>query len=107
MIIIKDMEMPKRCTKCKFCINQITNDYGSFGECALQKYKKVDCLVWRRDDNCPLSDAKIDYVELPANATNGDVMMKVFKEIQYYSDGRICVNWWNEKYNKQQDGKNK
>ena len=54
MIAIKGMEMPERCEKCKFCINERTNDYGSFGECLLQKNKKVNCLVWRRDDSCPL-----------------------------------------------------
>lgn len=54
MIAIKGMETPKRCAKCKFCINQKTNDYGSFGECLLQENKKVNCLVWSRDDNCPL-----------------------------------------------------
>lgn len=67
MIVIKGMKMPKRCAKCKFCINQKTNDYGSFGECLLQENKKVNCLVWSRDDNCPLveivtcKDCKYNY----------------------------------------------
>lgn len=52
MIAIKGMEMPKRCAECKFCIEQKTNDYGSFGECLLQNNKKVNCLVWSRDNNC-------------------------------------------------------
>lgn len=51
-----DIEMPKRCAKCNFCIHQKTNDYGDFGECLLQHYKKVDCLVWSRDSNCPLKE---------------------------------------------------
>lgn len=54
MIAIKVMEMPKRCEECKFCLRQETNDYGSFGECLLQKDKRVNCLVWSRDDDCPL-----------------------------------------------------
>ncbi|WP_027438725.1 hypothetical protein [Lachnospira multipara] len=54
MIAIKNMKVPERCAKCKFCINERTNDYGSFGECSLLKRKKVNCLVWRRDDSCPL-----------------------------------------------------
>ena len=54
MIGIKGTEMPKRCAKCKACINKKTNDYGSYGECLLQKNKQVNCLVWRRDEKCPL-----------------------------------------------------
>ena len=40
----------------------------------------------------------VNAIKIPPNATNGDVMMMVFKEIQYYSDGKICTNWWNEEY---------
>ena len=54
MIAIKEMDIPKRCEECKFCLRQRTNDYGSFGECLLQKNKRVNRLVWSRDDNCPL-----------------------------------------------------
>ena len=60
MIAIKGMEMPKRCTKCKFCLKQETNDYGFSGECLLQEDKKVNCLTWSRDDNCPLIIIKDD-----------------------------------------------
>ena len=59
MIAIKGIKMPERCAKCKFCINERTNDYGSFGECSLLKHKKVNCLVWRRDDSCPLTEIVI------------------------------------------------
>lgn len=52
MVVIKGMKMPKRCEECKFCLQQKTNDYGSFGECLLQKDKRVNCLVI--DDDCPL-----------------------------------------------------
>lgn len=54
MIAIKGMEMPEKCGKCKFCVNKKINDYGSLGECLLQENKKVNCLVWSRDDNCTL-----------------------------------------------------
>ena len=40
MITIKEMNIPKRCKECKFCLRQETNDYGSFEECLLQKNKK-------------------------------------------------------------------
>ena len=54
MIAIKEMNMPERCEECKFCLRQETNDYGSFGKCLLQKDKRINCLVWSRDDDCPL-----------------------------------------------------
>lgn len=44
---------------------------------------------------------EVKAIIIPDNATNGDVMMKAFKEIQYYNDGRICASWWNEKYRKE------
>ena len=55
MIAIKDMDMPKRCAECKICVNQKTNDYGTYGKCLLQN-KSVDCLVWSRDANCTLEE---------------------------------------------------
>ena len=57
MIQIKDMEMPRRCAECKFCVNQKTNDYGSYGKCLLQD-GSVDRLVWSRDSNYPLSESE-------------------------------------------------
>ena len=48
------MEIPQRCEECKFCLRQRANGYGSFGKCLLQKNKRVNCLAWNRDDNCPL-----------------------------------------------------
>ena len=53
MVAIKGMN-PKRCKECKFCSQQGTNDYDSFGECLLQKNKRVNCLALSRDDDCPL-----------------------------------------------------
>ena len=41
----------------------------------------------------------IDNVVIIANnATNGEVIRTVFKEIVYWSDGKISAKWWNEKY---------
>lgn len=37
-------------------------------------------------------------VILPDNATNGDIMRAIFKEICYYSDGQLCSDWWNAPY---------
>ena len=49
MIAIKEMNIPNRCAKCKFCLRQGTN-----GKCLLQENKRVSWLAWNRDDNCPL-----------------------------------------------------
>lgn len=53
MIAVREMNIPKNCEECKFCINQKTNDYGSFGECLLQT-SRVNCLNSSRDTDCPL-----------------------------------------------------
>ena len=47
-----------------------------------------------------LAGAICNGIVLPDNATNGDVMMAIFKDIQYYSDGHIDAGWWNEPYKK-------
>ncbi len=80
-MVVVNMEMPTKCSQCGFCINQKTNDYGSFGECSLQDRKTVDCLVWSRDSGCPLveivtcKDCKYwdePYCNLINNFTDGD-----------------------------------
>lgn len=38
---------------------------------------------------------------LPDNPTNGDMIKAVFKEVQHYSDGKICADWWNAPYKKE------
>ncbi len=43
-------------------------------------------------------EPKTDNIAIPEGATNGEVMMAIFEEIQYYSDGRIDANWWNAPY---------
>lgn len=68
MITINNIEMPKSCADCKFCINEVTNDYGSFGECLLHKYKKVNCLIHSRDDDCPLCNTKQIITDTDGNA---------------------------------------
>lgn len=66
MLAVKEINIPKNCEECKFCINQKTNDYGSFGECLLQK-SEVNCLRSSRDTDCPLveivtcKDCKYNY----------------------------------------------
>lgn len=76
MIAIKGMDNPKRCEECKFCLRQKANDYGSFGECLLQKNKRVNCLVWSRDDNCPLVEVITckDCKYNDENVCTGDIL---------------------------------
>lgn len=40
----------------------------------------------------------VQAIPIPKNATNGDVILAIFKEIQHYSDGKICADWWNAPY---------
>lgn len=40
----------------------------------------------------------VQAIPIPDNATNGDVVLVIFKEIQHYSDGKICADWWNAPY---------
>ena len=104
MIQIKDMEMPKRCAECKICINQKTNDYGTYGRCLLQN-KDVDCLRWSRDTNCQLSESE-------GAVTNGDVIKAMFPDVEvkernngyqvYFGIGTAIQYfnhmWWNAPY---------
>lgn len=54
MIAIKGMEMPSCCAECKFCINQKTNDYGSYGQCVAHNCETVNTLNWSLPPSCPL-----------------------------------------------------
>ena len=61
-ILIKDMEMPKNCDECRFCVNGFTDDAPMY-ECAVQSYENVSVLVESggkpfdfRPDWCPLTE---------------------------------------------------
>ena len=43
----------------------------------------------------------VDAIKIPEGATNGEVLMSVFHEIQHYSDGKICASWWNAPYKRE------
>lgn len=43
-ILIRDMEMPTSCDKCRFCVNGFTDDAPMY-ECAVQSYENVSVLV--------------------------------------------------------------
>lgn len=59
-ILIKGMEMPENCDKCRFCVNGFTDDAPMY-ECGVQSYDNVSVLVESdgkpfdfRPDWCPL-----------------------------------------------------
>ena len=59
-ILIHDMEMPKNCAECRFCVNGFTDDVPMY-ECACQSYDNVSVLVDKagqpfdfRPEWCPL-----------------------------------------------------
>ena len=59
-ILIKDMEMPESCDKCRFCVNGFTDEAPMY-ECGVQSYDNVSVLVESggkpfdfRPDWCPL-----------------------------------------------------
>ena len=71
-ILIRSMEIPTSCDKCRFCVNGFT-DAAPMYECAVQSYENVSVLVESdgkpfdfRPDWCPL-------VELPPHGRLGDL----------------------------------
>lgn len=43
-VLIRDMEMPTSCDKCRFCVNGFTDDAPMY-ECAVQSYENVSVPV--------------------------------------------------------------
>ena len=39
-----------------------------------------------------------NVIPILEGVTNGEVILAIFKEIQHYSDGKICASWWNSPY---------
>ena len=59
-VIVKGMEMPESCDKCRFCVNGFTDEAPMY-ECGAQSYDNVSVLVESggkpfdfRPDWCPL-----------------------------------------------------
>ncbi len=90
-MVLLDMEMPKSCKDCRI------NTDGN-GRCGLIN---SSCMYFAGHNTkpvyCPIK------AEIPKNVTNGDVMMAVFKEIQYWSDGKISAKWWDAPWKGQEE----
>jgi len=57
MVAIKDMEMPKDCMECMFCNHIKSNDYGTYGDCAILGDKeRMNLLLHQKHSDCPLID---------------------------------------------------
>lgn len=79
-ILIKGMDMPKSCDKCRFCVNGFTDEAPMY-ECGVQSYDNVSVLVESggkpfdfRPDWCPLIEVEtVDQEELitPLNMIGG------------------------------------
>ena len=79
-ILIRSMETPTSCDKCRFCVNGFT-DAAPMYECAVQSYENVSVLVESngkpfdfRPDWCPLVEVEtVDQEELitPLNMIGG------------------------------------
>ena len=59
-VLIRGMEMPESCDKCRFCVNGFTDEAPMY-ECGVQSYDNVSVLVESggkpfdfRPDWCPL-----------------------------------------------------
>lgn len=83
-ILIRGMEMPTSCDKCRFCVNGFTDDAPMY-ECAVQSYENVSVLVESggkpfdfRPDWCPLT-------ELPPHGRLGD-LDKLWDRMYNYTD---------------------
>ena len=69
-VLVRGMEMPTSCDKCRFCVNGFTDDAPVY-ECACESYENVSVLV---DDNgkpfnfrpdwCPLVEVKEPHGDL-------------------------------------------
>lgn len=62
MIAIKDMEMPIDCMECPFCNHLKSNDYGSYGDCAILGDKEqMNLLLHQKHSDCPLIEITDKY----------------------------------------------
>ena len=91
-ILIKGMEIPTSCDKCRFCVNGFTDDAPMY-ECAVQSYENVSVLVESdgkpfdfRPDWCPL-------VELPPHGRLIDI--KSVEDGKFVTVGNDYQRWWN------------
>jgi hypothetical protein len=80
MVAIKDMEMPKDCMECMFCNHIKSNDYGTYGDCAILGDKeRMNLLLHQKHSDCPL----IDIEERKVGKWIGE-------EEGYYSECSCC-----------------
>lgn len=91
-ILIRSMDIPTSCDKCRFCVNGFT-DTAPMYECAVQSYENVSVLVESdgkpfdfRPNWCPL-------VELPPHGRLIDI--KSVEVGKFVTVGNDYQRWWN------------
>ena len=69
-VLIKEIEMPKNCAECRFCVNGFTDEAPMY-ECACESYENVSVLVDDhgkpfnfRPDWCPLIEVPTPHGRL-------------------------------------------
>lgn len=76
MVAIKNMEMPKDCMECMFCNHIKSNDYGTYGECAiLGDNERMNLLLHQKHSYCPLVEiTEQDIVKPYLNKIKEEIM---------------------------------
>lgn len=92
-ILIRSMEIPTSCDKCRFCVNGFT-DTAPMYECAAQSYENVSVLVESngepfdfRPDWCPLVEIPIPHGRL--------IDIKSVEYGKFTAVGNEYQRWWN------------
>ena len=80
-ILIKGMEMPESCYRCRFCVNGFTDDAPMY-ECGVQSYDNVSVLV--ESDGKPF-DFRPDWCPLIEIPPHGRLIDATFEENHYAS----------------------
>ena len=82
-ILIRGMEMPTSCDKCRFCVNGFTDDAPMY-ECAVQSYENVSVLV---ESGGKPFDFRPDWCSLIEIPTPHGRLVDLDKMVDEYWDG--------------------
>lgn len=93
-ILIKDMDIPKSCDKCRFCVNGFTDEAPMY-ECGVQSYDNVSVLVESdgkpfdfRPDWCPLIEIPTPHGRL----IDADELVRIWKGAMFSGEIKPIVD---------------
>ena len=92
-ILIRSMDIPTSCGKCRFCVNGFTDTVQMY-ECAVQSYENVSVLV--ESDGAPF-DFRPDWCPLVEIPTPHGRLIDI-KSVEYgkfTTVGNEYQRWWN------------